>query len=87
MLLNNKNITYEFSTPVRSAEIFLYYFGDNLHEGTLDRVKFAVDGGGTATLTKVYDCNPGATIISGMEVRSTTKKVTTDAGIRVTLLR
>ena len=84
LLLNNKNITYEFSTPVRSAEIFLYYFGDNLHEGTLDRVKFAVDGGGTATLTKVYDCNPGATIISGMEVRSTTKKVTTDTGIRVT---
>ena len=84
LLLNNKNITYEFSTPVRSAEIFLYYFGDNLHEGTLDRVKFAVDGGGTATLTNVYECNPGATIISGMEVRSTTKKVTTDAGIRVT---
>ena len=84
LLLNNKNITYEFSTPVRSAEIFLYYFGDNLHEGTLDKVKFAVDGGGTATLTKVYDCNPGATIISGMEVRSTTKKVTTDTGIRVT---
>jgi len=84
LLINNKNITYEFSTPVRSAEIFLYYFGDNLHEGTLDRVKFAVDGGGTATLTKVYDCNPGATIISGMEVRSTTKKVTTDTGIRVT---
>ena len=84
LLLNNKNITYEFSTPVRSAEIFLYYFGDNLHEGTRDRVKFAVDGGGTATLTNVYECNPGATIISGMEVRSTTKKVTTDAGIRVT---
>ena len=84
LLLNNKNITYEFSTPVRSAEIFLYYFGDNLHEGTLDKVKFAVDGGGTATLTNVYECNPGATIISGMEVRSTTKKVTTDTGIRVT---
>ena len=84
LLLNNKNITYEFSTPVRSAEIFLYYFGDNLHEGTRDRVKFAVDGGGTATLTNVYECNPGATIISGMEVRSTTKKVTTDTGIRVT---
>ena len=84
LLINNKQITYEFSTPVRSAEIFLYYFGDNLHENTRDKVKFAVNGGGTAALTNVYDCNPGLTTISGMEVSSTTKKITTDVGIRVT---
>ena len=84
LLINNKQITYDFSIPVRSAEIFLYYFGDNLHENTRDKVKFAVNGGGTAALTNVYDCNPGLTTISGMEVSSTTKKITTDVGIRVT---
>ena len=84
LLIGNKQITYDFSTPIQSAEIFLYYFGDNINEGTKDKVKFAVNSG-TISLAKVYDCYPGATIInSDNTVESVTKKLTTDAGIRVT---
>ena len=79
----NQKITYDFSTPIQSAEIFLYYFGDNLHENTRDEVEFAVNNG-TPSLTKVYDCHPGAAIINGLKVISTSKKLTTDTGIRVT---
>ena len=84
LLIGNKQITYDFSTPIQSAEIFLYYFGDNINEGTKDKVKFAVNSG-TISLAKVYDCYSGATIInSDNTVESVTKKLTTDAGIRVT---
>ena len=84
LLIGNKQITYDFSTPIQSAEVFLYYFGDNLNEGTKDKVKFAVNNG-IISLNRVYDCYPGATIInSDNTVESVTKKLTTDAGIRVT---
>ena len=83
LLVGNKQITYDFSTPIRSAEIFLYYFGDNINGGTFDKVRFAVNSG-TASLAKVYDCYPGAAVINGLEVTSTSKKLTTDVGIRVT---
>ena len=83
LLIGNKQITYDFSTPIRSAEIFLYYFGDNINGGTFDKVRFAVNSG-TASLAKVYDCYPGAAVINGLEVTSTSKKLTTDVGIRVT---
>ena len=79
----NQKITYDFSTPIQSAEIFLYYFGDNLQENTRDEVEFAVNNG-TPSLTKVYDCHPGAAVINGLKVISTSKKLTTDTGIRVT---
>lgn len=84
LLIGNMYATYDFSTPIQSAEIFLYFFGDNLFENTKDKVKFTVNGGGTVSLTNVYECNPGATIINGLEVESVTKKLTTDVGIRVT---
>ena len=84
LLIGNMYATYDFSTPIQSAEIFLYFFGDNLHNGTKDKVKFTVNGGGTVSLANVYECNPGTTIINGLEVESVTKKLTTDVGIRVT---
>ena len=84
LLIGNMNMSYDFSTPIQSAEIFLYFFGDNLNNNTKDKVKFTVNGGGTVSLTNVYECNPGATIINGLEVESVTKKLTTDVGIRVT---
>ncbi|WP_409997331.1 hypothetical protein, partial [Capnocytophaga leadbetteri] len=84
LLIGNMYATYDFSIPIQSAEIFLYFFGDNLFENTKDKVKFTVNGGGTVSLTNVYECNPGATIINGLEVESVTKKLTTDVGIRVT---
>lgn len=83
LLRKNKTLTYEFSNPIKSAEVFLYYFGDNINEGTLDKLYFAVNNG-TISLTNVYDCHPGATIINGTHVESLTKRVTTDVGIKVT---
>lgn len=83
LLKDSKTLTYEFSNPIKSAEVFLYYFGDNINEGTLDKLSFAVNNG-TASLANVYDCHPGATIINGTYVKSLTKRVTTDVGIKVT---
>ena len=83
LLRKNKTLTYEFSKPIKSAEVFLYYFGDNLNEGTLDKLNFSVDNG-TISLANVYDCRPGTTIINGTHVKSLTKRVTTDVGIKVT---
>ena len=83
LLRDGKTLTYEFSNPIKSAEVFLYYFGDNINEGTLDKLYFAVNNG-TASLTNVYDCRPGTTIINGTYVKSLTKRVTTDVGIKVT---
>ena len=83
LLKDSKTLTYEFSNPIKSAEVFLYYFGDNINEGTLDKLNFAVNNG-TASLANVYDCHPGATIINGTYVKSLTKRVTTDVGIKVT---
>ncbi|WP_288898236.1 hypothetical protein, partial [uncultured Capnocytophaga sp.] len=83
LLKDSKTLTYEFSNPIKSAEIFLYYFGDNIVDGTLDKLYFAVNNG-TASLTNVYDCRPGTTIINGTHVKTLTKRVTTDVGIKVT---
>ena len=83
LLKDSKTLTYEFSNPIKSAEVFLYYFGDNIVDGTLDKLYFAVNNG-TASLTNVYDCRPGTTIINGMHVKTLTKRVTTDVGIKVT---
>ena len=83
LLRDGKTLTYEFSKPIKSAEVFLYYFGDNIVDGTLDKLNFGVDNG-TISLTNVYDCRPGTTIINGTYVKSLTKRVTTDVGIKVT---
>ena len=83
-----KKITYTFATPVTSAEIFLLAFGDSLGAiNTYDEVKFAVDGGGTMTLSQTYNCIPTGTTInssSGLVRSADNKRITTDVGIKVT---
>ncbi|AVM50135.1 gliding motility-associated C-terminal domain-containing protein [Capnocytophaga sp. oral taxon 878] len=85
LLKDSKKIVYEFSTPIKSAEIFLLAFGDNMQINTFDKAKFEVNGGGNITLTKSYDCNPIASTINGNIVGSiNNRKLTTDVGIKVT---
>ena len=83
-----KKITYTFATPVTSAEIFLLAFGDSLGAvNTYDEVKFAVDGGGTMTLSQTYNCMPTGTTInssSGLVRSADNKHITTDVAIKVT---
>ena len=83
-----KKITYTFAKPVTSAEIFLLAFGDNQGAvNTYDEVKFAVNGGGTMTLSQTYNCIPTGTTINsstGLVRSADNKRITTDVGIKVT---
>jgi len=83
-----KKITYTFATPVTSAEIFLLAFGDSLGAvNTYDEVKFAVNGGGTMTLSQTYNCVPTGTTVNsstGLVRSADNKKITTDVAIKVT---
>lgn len=84
LLENSKKIVYEFGAPIKSAEIFLLAFGDNQAITTFDRTQFEVDGGGTISLSKTYDCNPIASSIAGNVVSSVNnRKLTTDVAIKV----
>ena len=84
LLENSKKIVYEFGAPIKSAEIFLLAFGDNQAITTFDRTQFEVDGGGTISLSKTYDCNPIASSIVGNVVSSVNnRKLTTDVAIKV----
>ena len=84
LLKDNKKIVYEFGAPIKSAEIFLLAFGDNQAVNTFDKTQFEVDGGGTISLSKTYDCNPIASSITGNVVSSVNnRKLTTDVAIKV----
>jgi len=84
LLKDNKKIVYEFGAPIKSAEIFLLAFGDNQAVNTFDSTQFEVDGGGTISLSKTYDCNPIASSITGNVVSSVNnRKLTTDVAIKV----
>ena len=84
LLGNSKKIVYEFGAPIKSAEIFLLAFGDNKAITTFDKTQFEVDGGGTISLSKTYDCNPIASSITGNVVSSVdNRKLTTDVAIKV----
>jgi|GEM_PF-977491 len=83
LLKDSKKIVYEFSTPVKSAEIFLLAFGDNTKVNSFDKAKFEVNGGGTISLSKSYDCNPIVSTINNNVVESVNRKLTTDVGIKV----
>ena len=84
LLKNNKNIVYEFGAPIKSAEIFLLAFGDNQAVNTFDKTQFEVDGGGTISLSKTYDCNPIASSIVGNVVISVNnRKLTTDVAVKI----
>ena len=84
LLKDSKKIVYEFSTPVKSAEIFLLAFGDNTQVNSFDKAKFEVNGGGTISLSKSYDCNPIVSTINNNVVESVSnRKLTTDVGIKV----
>jgi len=85
LLKDSKKIVYEFSTPVKSAEIFLLAFGDNTQVNSFDKAKFEVNGGGAISLSKSYDCNPIVSTINNNVVESVNnRKLTTDVGIKVT---
>jgi len=85
LLKDSKKIVYEFSTPVKSAEIFLLAFGDNTQVNSFDKAKFEVNGGGAISLSKSYDCNPIVSTINNNVVESVSnRKLTTDVGIKVT---
>ncbi|EJF36713.1 hypothetical protein HMPREF1320_1536, partial [Capnocytophaga sp. oral taxon 335 str. F0486] len=83
LLKDSKKIVYEFSTPVKSAEIFLLAFGDNTKVNSFDKAKFEVNGGGAISLSKSYDCNPIVSTINNNVVESVNRKLTTDVGIKV----
>jgi len=84
LLKDSKKIVYEFSTPVKSAEIFLLAFGDNTQVNSFDKAKFEVNGGGAISLSKSYDCNPIVSTINNNVVESVSnRKLTTDVGIKV----
>ena len=84
LLKNNKKIVYEFGAPIKSAEIFLLAFGDNQAVNTFDKTQFEVDGGGTISLSKTYDCNPIASSIAGNVVSSVNnRKLTTDVAVKI----
>ena len=84
LLIGNKKIVYEFSIPVKSAEIFLLAFGDNTQVNSFDKAKFEVNGGGAISLSKSYDCNPIVSTINNNVVESVSnRKLTTDVGIKV----
>ena len=85
LLKDSKKIVYEFSAPVKSAEIFLLAFGDNTQVNSFDKAKFEVNGGGAISLSKSYDCNPIVSAINNNVVGSVNnRKLTTDVGIKVT---
>ncbi|MBM0660478.1 gliding motility-associated C-terminal domain-containing protein [Capnocytophaga genosp. AHN8471] len=84
LLKDSKKIVYEFSTPVKSAEIFLLAFGDNTQVNSFDKAKFEVNGGGAISLSKSYDCNPIVSTINNNVVESVSnRKLTTDVGIKI----
>ena len=59
-------------------------FGDNQAVNTFDKTQFEVDGGGTISLSKTYDCNPIASSINGNIVSSVNnRKLTTDVAIKI----
>ena len=76
---NASKVTYHFSQPVTSAEVWLLLMSNQGIEG-VDKAKITTNCG-SATLTKIYDCSNTATL-SGDEITSTTK-IFTDVAIRV----
>ena len=76
---NASKVTYHFSQPVTSAEVWLLLMSNQGVEG-VDKAKITTNCG-SATLTKIYDCSNTATL-SGDEITSTTK-IFTDVAIRV----
>ena len=84
-----KKLTYKFKTPVTSAEIFLFAFGeskDTQNPNRYDEVKFSINGEGTMSLSQTYNCIPTGTSIDNStgKVRSADNKlITTDVGIKV----
>jgi len=84
-----RKLTYKFSNPITSAEIFLFAFGDkdkaNAHE-TYDEVQFSINGEGTMNLSQTYNCIPTGTTVNSStgKVRSADNMaITTDVGIKV----
>ena len=81
-----QKLTYTFDKPITSAEIFLFAFGESkkTNADAYDEVKFAVNGGGTISLSQTYNCNPLGTKITGNVVRSADdRKITTNVAIKV----
>ena len=81
-----QKLTYTFDKPITSAEIFLFAFGESkkTNADAYDEVKFAVNGGGTISLSQTYNCNPVGTKITGNVVRSADdRKITTNVAIKV----
>jgi|GEM_PF-597042 len=76
---NASKVTYHFSQPVTSAEVWLLLMSNGGIEG-VDKAKITTNCG-SATLTKIYDCSNTATL-SGDEITSTTR-IFTDVAIRV----
>ena len=76
---NASKVTYHFSQPVTSAEVWLLLMSNQGVEG-VDKAKITTNCG-SATLTKIYDCSNTATL-SGDEITSTTR-IFTDVAIRV----
>ena len=76
---NASKVTYHFSQPVTSAEVWLLLMSNGGIEG-VDKAKITTNCG-SATLTKIYDCSNTATV-SGSEITSTTR-IFTDVAIRV----
>ena len=76
---NASKVTYHFSQPVTSAEVWLLLMSNQGIEG-VDKAKITTNCG-SATLTKIYDCSNTATL-SGDEITSTTR-IFTDVAIRV----
>ena len=76
---NASKVTYHFSQPVTSAEVWLLLMSNQGVEG-VDKAKITTNCS-SATLTKIYDCSNTATL-SGDEITSTTR-IFTDVAIRV----
>ena len=76
---NASKVTYHFSQPVTSAEVWLLLMSNQGVEG-VDKAKITTNCA-SATLTKIYDCSNTATL-SGDEITSTTR-IFTDVAIRV----
>ena len=84
-----RKLTYKFSNPITSAEIFLFAFGDkdkaNADE-TYDEVQFSINGEGTMNLSQTYNCIPTGTTVNsstGVVRSADNMAITTDVGIKV----
>ena len=77
---NASKVTYRFSQPVTSAEVWLLVMSNTPLSPGIDKAKITTNCS-SATLTKVYDCSNSATLTGN--IVASTNKVNTDVAIRV----